>query len=112
LRSTAVAPGPRCVVGALDALGLEGPVVDPLGPPGALQGCVAQLGPTRAPAIDLAAPALAVVQLARLRAEAVRLQAPRRHQQVRMVVALISLLARRVDRRLSPPWSWSCGGWL
>ena len=82
------------------ALLLQRPVIDPLVFPDTLQRPVLQLGPDAAHLLDLDAAGLRGIEHTRLGRKPLRLKLPGGGQDVGMMVALVPLPVRRVDRHV------------
>ncbi len=82
------------------ALLLQRPVIDPLMFPGLLQRPVLQFGPDAAHLLDLDTPGLRGVEHAGLGREPLRLKLPGGGQDVGVMVALVALPVRCVDRHI------------
>src|SRR3546814_8055782 len=82
----------------LDPLPLVTAMVHPVGDVRQFQRPILHLGPSFPPPLDLAA--LLLVQLARLFPQPLRAKAARRRQQVGMVIALVALATRCMDRHV------------
>src|SRR4051794_3828406 len=84
----------------VDPLIGEAAAIDPDIETGSFQGPIADVLPAPAHSFDFARAGFEIVEFAGLGAETLLIDAPRRHQQMRMVIAIIAVAVRGMDRKI------------